>query len=89
MGKLFLVTIFLFLCSTAYENYDGSVIKDVSKPAVRGYHKISSNMNTSVSLIKKIQEQQKMLDEQLEVIETIKQEISNIKLLRNQVEEMI
>ena len=89
MSKLIFVTIFLFCGSTAFDNYDGYVVKDIPRGAVEDYYRSRDAVNAKMSTSIAIQERQKLLDHQRESIEAIKHEVKALSSLRNQVLEVL
>ncbi|GJQ58018.1 MAG: hypothetical protein D8M57_01345 [Candidatus Scalindua sp. AMX11] len=89
MSKLILATVFLFCGSTAFDNYDEYVVKDVPAHAVADYYTTISVAETQRTAMRAIKEQKRLQKEQREAIESIKQEIRALQLLRGQVVEVL
>ncbi len=89
MSKLILATVFLFCGSTAFDNYDEYVVRDIPAHAVKDYYTTLDVATAQRSATKAIQEQKRLQEEQRVAIESIRQEIRALQLLRGQVVEVL
>ncbi|MDR4504633.1 MAG: hypothetical protein MRK01_07560 [Candidatus Scalindua sp.] len=89
MGKLIVATVFLFFGSTAYDNYDEYVVKDIPVHAVKDYYATVDVATAQRSAVSAILEEKRLQEEQREAIESIKQEIRALQLLRSEVVEVL